>query len=259
MNKIRIWKAIARGVLLESIRRKDLWVVAILGFIIILAAGALGFFGIKGLEIFAKDLALTVVGMFSTILSILTAARLLPEEIRNRTLYPLLSRPISRFDLLMGKLLGAVVASWIGFMCLAALTAIALATFHVQFEWVMLQYVVVKMLGLVMLCTVTLALSAYMTPQAAATMSFVLAFGTSIIVRALVMANYSAAPATKVAFQLINGLLPQYGLFDMSTRAVYQSWGPAPEWVVGALVAYMLVYCSGTMLLAWTKFRRQAI
>jgi len=257
MNKIRIWKAIARGVLLESIRRKDLWVVAILGFIIILAAGALGFFGIKGLEIFAKDLAVTVVGVFSTILAILTASRLLPEEIRNRTLYPLLSRPISRFDLLMGKLLGAVVGSWVGFLCLAALTALALATFHVQFEWVMLQYVVVKMLGLVVLCTVTLALSAYLTPQAAATISFVLAFGSSIVVRALVMSD--PGPGTRFIFQIINGLLPQYGLFDMGNRAVYVNWGPAPEWVVAALVGYMLIYSGGVMTLAWSKFRRQAI
>ncbi|MEY4881221.1 MAG: hypothetical protein RLZ87_650, partial [Armatimonadota bacterium] len=34
---ILTYKALARSVVLESIRRKDLWVVAILGFLIILA------------------------------------------------------------------------------------------------------------------------------------------------------------------------------------------------------------------------------
>src|SRR4051812_2042458 len=124
MNRLRAWKAIARGVLLESLRRKDLWVIAILGFIIILASGALGFFGVAGLEVFAKDLAVTVLGLFSTIVAVLTSSRLLPDEIRNRTLYPLLARPISRMDLLVGKLLGAVVATWIGFLCLSALTGV---------------------------------------------------------------------------------------------------------------------------------------
>ena len=42
---ILTYKALARSVVLESIRRKDLWVVAILGFLIILASSALGFFG----------------------------------------------------------------------------------------------------------------------------------------------------------------------------------------------------------------------
>ena len=181
MNKLRIWRAIARGVLLESVRRKDLWVIAILGFIIILASSVLGFFGVAGLEVFAKDLAVSVLGLFSTIVAVLTSSRLLPDEIRNRTLYPLLARPITRFDLLMGKLIGAVLATWIGFLCLSALTGLALASFHVQFESVMLQYLVAKMMGLVVLCTVSLTISTYMTPQAAATMSFVLAFGSSMM------------------------------------------------------------------------------
>ena len=49
----RAWVTLARGVLLESVRRKDLWVVAILGFLIMASAGALGFFGMRGLETFA--------------------------------------------------------------------------------------------------------------------------------------------------------------------------------------------------------------
>src|ERR1044072_8471235 len=98
MHKIRVWKALARGVLLESLRRKDLWGVAILGFLIICAAGALGFFGINGLEAFAKALGGTVLGLVSKIIAVLPSCRLLPNENKQRTRSPLLSRPISRFD-----------------------------------------------------------------------------------------------------------------------------------------------------------------
>ena len=125
--KVTVYKALARGVLLESLRRKDLWVVAILGFLILVGASALGFFGVQGLQVFVKDLAVTVLGAFSTIVAVLTSTRMLPEEIKQRTLYPLLSRPISRLDLLVGKLLGAIVVTWMSFLILAALTALALA------------------------------------------------------------------------------------------------------------------------------------
>jgi len=257
--RVYAWRAIARGVLLESLRRKDLWVVAILGFIIILAAGALGFFGVTGLEVFAKDLAVSVLSMFSTILAVLTTSRLLPEEIKNRTLYPLLARPIGRSDLLMGKLLGAVLATWIGFLSLALLTGVALSTFHVQFELVMLQYLVAKMMGLVVLCAVSLTLSTIMTPAAAATTSLILAFGSSMIIRGLVMASYSASDPMKLVFKGVNGLLPQYGLFDMGSRTANVGWGAAPMWVMGALLAYMAIYSGGMMMLSWSKFRKQAI
>ena len=147
---ILTYKALARSVVLESIRRKDLWVVAILGFLIILASSALGFFGFDGLQVFAKDLAVTVLGLFSTIIAILTSCRLIPDEIKNRTLYPLLARPITRLDLLVGKLIGAVVVTWISFLVLSALTAVALMVFQVKFETIMLQYMILKMIGLVL-------------------------------------------------------------------------------------------------------------
>lgn len=258
MRPIVIW-ALARGVLLESVRRKDLWVVAILGFLIMISAGALGYFGADGLKVFVKDLAVTVLGMFSAIVAVLTAGRMLPDEIRQRTLYPLLSRPISRFDLLLGKLTGAVLVTWVAFFMLAALTALALASFRVEFEPIMLQYVGAKMMGLAVLCAVALALSCFMTPAAAATLSFVLAFGSGMIVRALTMAYETSAPGMQWAFKLLNATLPQFGLFDLGSRVANIGWSPVPLWVMLALGVYMVVYVGAMLTLSWARFRRQAL
>jgi len=257
--KVRIWWVLARGVLLESIRRKDLWVVAILGFLIISAAGMLGFFGISGLEAFAKDLAFTVLGAFSTVVAILTASRMLPEEIRQRTLYPLLARPISRFDLLMGKFCGSVLVTWLAFGMLGTLTALALAMFHIRFEVLMLQYVLVKMMGLALICSISLALSAFMTPSAAATMGFFLAFGSTMIVRALVLAYQTSSPAMQLLFKVLNWLVPQYHLFDLGSRAANVGWPTVPAWVIGFLALYAAVYSSSMLAISWSKFRKQAV
>lgn len=257
--KIRVWKALAKGVVLESVRRKDMWVLAILGVLIMGSAGALGFFGTKGLEVFMKDLAVSVLGLFSSIVAVLTSARMLPEEIQRRTLYPLLARPISRFDLMFGKFLGAVVVTWIAFLLLAGLTAIVLAWFHVSFEPVMAQYVFAKMLGLAVLCCVTLALSAYMTPSGAATLSLVLAFGSSMIVRGLVMAYESAAPPAQAMFKFVNAALPQYGLFDFGSRAANIGWPAVPIWVMIALLGYACAYCAAMLAIGWARFRTRAL
>jgi ABC-type transport system involved in multi-copper enzyme maturation permease subunit len=256
--KLNAVRALAKGVVLESIRRKDLWVVAILGFLILASAGALGLFGIRGLEIFVKDLAVTVLGLFSTILAVLTACRILPDEVRNRTLYPLLARPISRLDLLIGKYVGAVVVSWIGFLALVALTFLALLGFGVHFEAVMFQYVLAKMMGLAVICAVGLCLSAYMTPNAAATMSFLLVFGSTMFARAFQMAS-AEQPALTWFFKLLNAMLPQTHLFDLGGRAVYVNWSPVPLWAMLALAAYMLIYVAATVGLGWLRFRRQAL
>lgn len=257
--KFTVYRALARSVVLESVRRKDLWVVAILGFTIILAAGTLGFFGFNGLEVFAKDLAVTVLGIFSTIIAVLTAGRLLPDEIKNRTLYPLLSRPITRLDLLIGKLLGAVLVTWIAFGVLAILTAVALLIFHVKFEPIMLQYVFGKMLGLVVICAVSMMLSTYVTASAAATISFIITFGSPMILRALVLGFETTPPATQLIFKLINSLLPQVSLFDLGGRVIYLNWSPVPGWVLWSLAGYAALYSGAMIMMSWLKFRKQAV
>ncbi|MEQ1932440.1 MAG: ABC transporter permease subunit [Fimbriimonadaceae bacterium] len=257
--KIRVWRALARSVLLDAIRRKDLWVVGILGFLIVLCAGALGFFGFDGLEVFAKDLAVSVLGGFSTIVAIMVSSRGMTDEIKNRTLYPLLARPISRFDLLFGKFLGAVFATWVSFLILAMMTGIALSLFHVHFEAVTLQYLLLKMIGLTLVCAVGQTLSLVMTTSAAITTSLIVAFGSSLISRALGMGYSSASPEVQVLFKALNAILPQYGLFDIGSRVSYSGWGTVPLWVVGSLVIYALIYCGFMLILGWTKFRKQAI
>lgn len=255
---IRAWKALARGVILESLRRKDLWVVAILGGIIVAAAGTLGVFGFSGLEVFAKDLAVTVLGLFSTILAVLTTCRLMPEEIKNRTLYPMLARPISRFDLLLGKFLGAVAVSWFSFLILLMLTSCALMLFGVRFELILLQYAVLKTVGLALVVAVTLTLSVVMTPAAAATLSFILAFGSGMIIRALVMAGQTQ-PEMVPVFKLLNWIMPQYGLFDMGSRVANQNWAMVPVATMLALLIYGVAYATAMLTLGWARFRRRAI
>jgi len=256
---VRSWWVLARSVAVESIRRKDFWVIAILGLVIILSASLLGFFGLKSLQIFAKDLAFTVLGMFSTAMAVLTSVRILPEEIRNRTLYPLLARPISRGDLLIGKLFGAILVSWMAFGVLAVMVGLALALFRVPFEPIMLQYAMAKLMGLALVCSVSMTLSIFMTASAAATLSFLLAFGSGMITRAMVM-GYSEAPeALQPVIKGLHSLVPQYSLFDLGSRAANIGWPMAPAWVIGALLAYLIAYGGGMLGLGWLRFRARTI
>ena len=257
--KFRIYLTLARGVVLESIRRKDLWVVAILGLVVLSTASAIGFFGSSGLEVFIKDLAATVLGLFATIVATVVSCRVIPDEVRNRTLYPLLARPISRLDLIIGKWVGAVAVTWIGFILLLFTTAIALAGFHVHFEWIMLQYAFLKLLGLALLCSVGVFFSTLMTPPAAITMTFLSAYGVSMISRALVLGYAHASPATQVVYKLVNAMLPQVNLFDIGGRAVYVGWSPVPIWVVGSLGAYFALYSCAMLALAYTRMKNKAL
>lgn len=250
---------LAKAVVVESVRRKDLWVLAIVGSLFILSAQTIGLLGAKGIEVFLKDLTVTVLGLFSTVIAVLTSVRLIPEELKQKTLYPLLSRPITRLDFVLGKWLGAVLVSWIGFLALCACAALALASFGVHFEPIVYQYILLKMFGLALLCAITLTFSLYMTPQAAATFAFILAFGGSMISRTMTLVFPTASPAGKIGLQASNLILPQYSLFDIGSRVANLDWPPVGPWVVGFLAAYCFVYSGLFLYGAWFKFSRRAL
>ena len=108
-TRLRHILIVARGAGLELLRRRDLAVlglfaIILLGFLAI--ARAIGFDN-PATGTLVLNLALTLVTGLAQLMALVTAARQLPDEFENRTIYPLLARPIHRTDILLGKWLVA--------------------------------------------------------------------------------------------------------------------------------------------------------
>jgi len=56
-----------------------------------------------------KDIALGAISLFSSLLAVLATAGLLPRDIEDRTIYTILSKPVSRLEYLLGKLAGVIL------------------------------------------------------------------------------------------------------------------------------------------------------
>jgi len=68
-----------------------------------------------------KDVGLGAISIFTSLLAILATARLLPQDIEERTAYTVLAKPVSRFEYLAGKLLGVFFLLAISLLAMAAL------------------------------------------------------------------------------------------------------------------------------------------
>jgi hypothetical protein len=68
-----------------------------------------------------KDVGLGAISIFTSLLAILATARLLPQDIEERTAYTVLAKPVSRFEYLAGKLLGVFFLLAISLVAMAAL------------------------------------------------------------------------------------------------------------------------------------------
>lgn len=257
-RKLLIWTTLAQGSVLESIRRKDLYVSLILSLMMFFAAAAVGAVGVKGIEIFLKDVALTVINGFSTLLAILFASRQLPEEISRRTVYPLLARPITRGDLIFGKFLGAFLLSTVALLLFSLVGAGALLYFKISLGAIFWQYLLFRWFALALVCALTVLLSLLMTPSATVTMAIIIAISSATMSNFVVMSDSGTQGIGKTLLRGAYFVLPHLDLFDLSKKVSY-GWKPVDAWVVRDLFLYSLMYTGLFLGLSMWRFRRMAV
>ncbi|HEX4640243.1 MAG TPA: hypothetical protein VH252_02595, partial [Chthoniobacterales bacterium] len=73
-----------------------------------------------------KDIALGAMSLFTSLLAVLATARLLPQEIEDRTAYTVLAKAVSRLEYLLGKLLGVLLLLALSLVAMSALFFIVL-------------------------------------------------------------------------------------------------------------------------------------
>jgi hypothetical protein len=74
-----------------------------------------------------KDIALGAMSIFTSLLAVVATARLLPQDIDDRTIYTILAKPVPRIEYLLGKLLGVLLLLAISVIAMSALFFLVLA------------------------------------------------------------------------------------------------------------------------------------
>jgi len=68
-----------------------------------------------------KDVSLGAMAIFSSLLAILATASLLPKDIDERTIYTILSKPVPRYEYLLGKLIGILLLLFLSILLMSGL------------------------------------------------------------------------------------------------------------------------------------------
>ncbi len=261
MSNARALRIIAKSVLLEAVRRREIYVIAMLCGILIGVVMSLDFFGLGGLVKFYRELSLKLMGISTALAAVLLAVRQLPREFEARTIYPLLARPVGRFTFLLGKGLGVCTAAAFCFALFMAIYAGGLIRLGGDVGWgLFLQHLYLQMLQILLLTSACFLLSLAFNYDAAIVLALLLYF-TSSLIGSAALALYPLTSATgKMALRLLNFLLPQLVLFDLSDKVLHSElWFPLAWPVMLALTAYALVYTGIFTAGAYVLFRRRPL
>lgn len=104
-----IWNrlmAVAWSTLMESLRQKALWVLLIFALVLLGSSVYFTEFTFEKEFKFMKDVGSAAISLLGLLTALIGAAQLIPAEIERRTIYVTLSKPIRRWEFLLGKYLG---------------------------------------------------------------------------------------------------------------------------------------------------------
>jgi len=102
--------AISGIVIKELYRRKDFYVLFVLTAVITLLMGSVSFFNDAKIARYLKEIVLLLIWVAALVIAITTTARQIPAERENRTIFPLLAKPVTRGQVITGKFLGCWLA-----------------------------------------------------------------------------------------------------------------------------------------------------
>lgn len=81
-----------------------------------------------------KDVSLGAMSIVSSLLAVVATARLIPQDVEDRTIYTILSKPVPRFEYLLGKLFGILVLLA---LCMALMNAMFFAILYLREQTVL--------------------------------------------------------------------------------------------------------------------------
>jgi ABC-type transport system involved in multi-copper enzyme maturation permease subunit len=253
-------QAIAGITIKELYRRKDFYVLFIFTVIIALVFASMNFFNDDRIVRYLKEITLLLIWIASLTIAITTAARQIPAEKESKTIFPLLAKPITRAEFILGKFFGVWFACGIALLVFYGFLALLAGTR--EHSWDLLNYFQAAslhwaMLGIVV-AFVLLGSLVFTTPSANTTISFVVAVGILLMARHLNTVALGLAEPGRSIVYAIYYLLPHLEFFDVRDLLVHH-W-PLIAWGVWAkAILYAAVYVGIFLLSASLYFRRKAL
>ena len=260
---------IAQNTISEALRRKVLNAFAMVGIAVMVLMFAFQQFAPRQEMTLVKGMGLGIISLAGIFITIILTINLIPTEIERRTIYTILSKPVRRYEFLLGKFLGAIgtIGINVGLMSIVFVGAVALkqmlggggaagaANPLELFKGILMIY-----MQLVLLAAVAMFFSVFLTPLVNffLTVSLFIIGNMSSFTQDLAQNNKN--PIIKGFFSLIHYLVPNFGNFQYSNPLLQ------PDVIVKSEalfltqnVVYAVVYSMILLILGVLAFDRREV
>jgi ABC-type transport system involved in multi-copper enzyme maturation permease subunit len=248
---------IASNTFREAVRDRVLYNLIAFALLLSGAAILVGQISIEIEKLVVINLGLTAVSLFGVVIAIFIGIGLVSKEIEKRTLYTVLSRPVRRWEFIVGKffgLAGTLVVNTF-FMAIGVFAAL----FYVSHKFVRADALIIVALYFIILeflivCSLALLFSSFSSPL----LSAVFAFSLFVIGSFAEDLRNFAGMATGVTHWLVTGaayLVPNFSAFNVITSIAHEQ--PVAGQLILQNTLYALFYATMALSGAVLIFERR--
>ena len=255
MNSLLRIQALAANTFREAIRNKLLYTLLGFGILMIGAGVLLASLSYVEVDEILQDMGMAAIRFFSAGIAIFVGIGLIHNEVDRRTIFTILSKPVSRTEFLVGKWAGLTFTVWLQLVLMAL--AFGIVSWLAGAPLGVDHAVAIGLIGLELMLLVAVAtfFSAFTTPMLAALFSIGIWMIGHLSRDLRALGEQSDLESVSVLTNLVFRLMPDFEVFNKTLEAVHGlAIPPAEIWMA---IVYALGYTVCTLLLGSMIFNRR--
>lgn len=248
--------AIALNTSREAIRNKVLYSILLFACLLTGISAAFGSVSIGDTMKFVKDFSLLSISLFGVVTTVVLGVSLLSKELDKRTIYNILSKPVARWQFLVGKYLGLLATLTIMMVLMTSALLVLLWFFERRIDWFLLPVVGAMLLELAILLAVAIFFSSIVVTPTLAGLFTIAAF---LAGRSASWLSYFFGPeypaVLRYTMRVLYAVLPHLDKLYVADQVVSGQVVPASYYLHAA--AHATAYVGILLLLSVVIFRRR--
>lgn len=232
--------SIARVVYKESLRNRVILALIAMSILIIFLSVFISPIALGETERIIKDIGLSSISFFSMLIVLLAGTRLVYQEIEKKTIYLIVTKPVSRAQLIMGKYMGLL-------MIILTITAISgifliltVLVFNAGFTVNIVYAIVLIFMQFALLSAIAVFFSTFTSPVLSGLFTLMIYIIGYLIKDLGFFINSTGSIVVKLLIRAVMLIIPNFYYTDIKLHAVNNI--PVYTDYIFFTVAYMLIY-----------------
>jgi ABC-type transport system involved in multi-copper enzyme maturation permease subunit len=218
MNKIL---TIAENTFKEAIRDKVLISITIMGFILMASSKVFIPISIGQAEKIIKDFGISLIEIFGVLIVVFIGTRIFHQETERKTIYSIMSKPVSELEFVAGKFLGLYYLTVIIQIFLFAIFFLFSKFYLRSADIFLINIFYFFLFEFLLLDALAIFLSCFMTPLTSGIMTLLLFFIAHVTFYIKALPQILNMPTLSGFINFIYYVLPNFSVFNIKATVIY--------------------------------------